>query len=159
MIELSGREYRLYDRYEKQVGSGFFPDAAEGFPDLSLPDGGHLAIHLDTNGWLIFETSEWGSLSIKAEPAEGLVSQRSQHLRVRPVVHSPSLQLDTVLEVEPARYVQGSTATLEPLQVVEVYRGPTMQADAPACANCGWIMTRSGTCYRCENCGSTSGCS
>jgi ribonucleoside-diphosphate reductase alpha chain len=39
------------------------------------------------------------------------------------------------------------------------YRGPRVQGDAPACANCGWIMTRSGTCYRCENCGSTSGCS
>ncbi|MCH7699194.1 MAG: vitamin B12-dependent ribonucleotide reductase [Chloroflexi bacterium] len=33
------------------------------------------------------------------------------------------------------------------------------QSDSPACANCGWIMIRSGTCYRCENCGSTSGCS
>jgi ribonucleoside-diphosphate reductase alpha chain len=33
------------------------------------------------------------------------------------------------------------------------------QSDAPACASCGWIMVRSGTCYRCENCGSTSGCS
>ena len=33
------------------------------------------------------------------------------------------------------------------------------QSDAPACANCGWIMIRSGTCYRCGNCGSTSGCS
>jgi ribonucleoside-diphosphate reductase alpha chain len=39
------------------------------------------------------------------------------------------------------------------------YVGPRVQADAPACASCGWIMTRSGTCYRCENCGSTSGCS
>ena len=39
------------------------------------------------------------------------------------------------------------------------YHGPRVQGDAPACANCGWIMTRSGTCYRCENCGSTSGCS
>jgi ribonucleoside-diphosphate reductase alpha chain len=39
------------------------------------------------------------------------------------------------------------------------YRGPRVQADASACANCGWIMSRSGTCYRCENCGSTSGCS
>jgi ribonucleoside-diphosphate reductase alpha chain len=37
--------------------------------------------------------------------------------------------------------------------------GHTSQEDAPACMNCGWIMTRSGTCYRCENCGSTSGCS
>ncbi|MBW2260732.1 MAG: vitamin B12-dependent ribonucleotide reductase [Deltaproteobacteria bacterium] len=33
------------------------------------------------------------------------------------------------------------------------------QADAPACADCGAIMTRSGACYKCENCGSTSGCS
>jgi ribonucleoside-diphosphate reductase alpha chain len=39
------------------------------------------------------------------------------------------------------------------------YKGPRVQADAPTCANCGWIMSRSGTCYRCENCGSTSGCS
>jgi ribonucleoside-diphosphate reductase alpha chain len=39
------------------------------------------------------------------------------------------------------------------------YRGPSVQTDAPACASCGWIMSRSGTCYRCENCGSTSGCS
>ncbi len=43
--------------------------------------------------------------------------------------------------------------------VVVAYKGPRVQADAPACASCGWIMTRSGTCYRCENCGSTSGCS
>ncbi len=39
------------------------------------------------------------------------------------------------------------------------YSGPRVQQDAPACANCGWIMSRAGTCYRCENCGSTSGCS
>ncbi len=31
--------------------------------------------------------------------------------------------------------------------------------DAPACKDCGAIMTRSGSCYRCGNCGSTSGCS
>jgi ribonucleoside-diphosphate reductase alpha chain len=33
------------------------------------------------------------------------------------------------------------------------------ESDAPPCMNCGWIMTRCGSCYRCENCGSTSGCS
>ena len=32
-------------------------------------------------------------------------------------------------------------------------------ADAPSCADCGSIMTRNGSCYKCENCGSTSGCS
>jgi ribonucleoside-diphosphate reductase alpha chain len=35
---------------------------------------------------------------------------------------------------------------------------PSGQTDAPPCANCGWIMTRCGTCYRCANCGTTSGC-
>jgi ribonucleoside-diphosphate reductase alpha chain len=45
--------------------------------------------------------------------------------------------------------------------VPAVYKAPRANghADAPACASCGWIMIRSGTCYRCENCGSTSGCS
>jgi len=33
------------------------------------------------------------------------------------------------------------------------------QSDAPACHYCGSIMTRNGSCYRCANCGSTSGCS
>ncbi|MEE2751226.1 MAG: vitamin B12-dependent ribonucleotide reductase [Myxococcota bacterium] len=35
----------------------------------------------------------------------------------------------------------------------------TTQADAPPCHVCGSIMVRSGTCYKCFNCGATSGCS
>jgi ribonucleoside-diphosphate reductase alpha chain len=31
--------------------------------------------------------------------------------------------------------------------------------DAPTCHVCGAIMTRNGSCYRCNECGSTSGCS
>jgi ribonucleoside-diphosphate reductase alpha chain len=40
--------------------------------------------------------------------------------------------------------------------------GPRPQAaidDAPSCSNCGMLMTRNGSCYKCENCGGTSGCS
>jgi ribonucleoside-diphosphate reductase alpha chain len=33
------------------------------------------------------------------------------------------------------------------------------QADAPSCHACGTIMVRSGSCYKCFNCGETSGCS
>ncbi|MGB5296783.1 MAG: vitamin B12-dependent ribonucleotide reductase [Thermoanaerobaculia bacterium] len=33
------------------------------------------------------------------------------------------------------------------------------QQDAPSCQECGSIMVRNGTCYKCLNCGSTSGCS
>ncbi len=33
------------------------------------------------------------------------------------------------------------------------------QQDAPSCHDCGSIMVRNGSCYKCLNCGSTSGCS
>ncbi|PYQ57290.1 MAG: hypothetical protein DMF58_18600, partial [Acidobacteria bacterium] len=33
------------------------------------------------------------------------------------------------------------------------------QQDAPSCSDCGSIMVRNGACYKCLNCGSTSGCS
>jgi ribonucleoside-diphosphate reductase alpha chain len=32
------------------------------------------------------------------------------------------------------------------------------QEDAPPCSTCGSIMVRSGACYKCTNCGTTSGC-
>ena len=31
--------------------------------------------------------------------------------------------------------------------------------DAPSCATCGTLMVPNGSCYKCVNCGSTSGCS
>ncbi|MEE8369338.1 MAG: vitamin B12-dependent ribonucleotide reductase [Dehalococcoidia bacterium] len=40
----------------------------------------------------------------------------------------------------------------------DIGEGHSTQSDAPPCANCGWIMIRCGTCYRCDNCGTTSGC-
>lgn len=35
----------------------------------------------------------------------------------------------------------------------------SMQGDAPACNTCGHITIRSGTCYKCLNCGNSLGCS
>jgi ribonucleoside-diphosphate reductase alpha chain len=32
------------------------------------------------------------------------------------------------------------------------------QEDAPPCSTCGSLMIRSGSCYKCANCGTTSGC-
>jgi ribonucleoside-diphosphate reductase alpha chain len=37
--------------------------------------------------------------------------------------------------------------------------GFSPQSDAPSCADCGAIMIRNGSCYKCINCGATSGCS
>ena len=33
------------------------------------------------------------------------------------------------------------------------------QGDAPSCSECGSLMVRNGACYKCHNCGATSGCS
>ena len=36
---------------------------------------------------------------------------------------------------------------------------PIAKDDAPTCSDCGSIMVRNGACYKCLNCGITSGCS
>ncbi|MEE9263094.1 MAG: vitamin B12-dependent ribonucleotide reductase [Vicinamibacteria bacterium] len=36
---------------------------------------------------------------------------------------------------------------------------PKLYEDAPPCSVCGSIMVRNGSCYKCLNCGNTSGCS
>lgn len=42
-------------------------------------------------------------------------------------------------------------------ELVEIQLG--LNADAPLCFSCGTKMRRAGSCYLCEGCGSTSGCS
>lgn len=37
--------------------------------------------------------------------------------------------------------------------------GSAKVADAPSCPTCGMLMVPNGSCYKCLNCGSTSGCS
>jgi ribonucleoside-diphosphate reductase alpha chain len=42
-------------------------------------------------------------------------------------------------------------------ELLEIQLG--LNADAPLCFSCGTKMRRAGSCYLCEGCGSTSGCS
>jgi len=55
----------------------------------------------------------------------------------------------------------GETTTLRPTEPDPQQQLPfaPVVADAPLCAECGSIMTRNGSCYKCGNCGGTSGCS
>ncbi len=57
---------------------------------------------------------------------------------------------------EPERAPQTLAAAVSSL-VEELGFSP--QSDAPSCADCGSIMIRNGSCYKCLNCGATSGCS
>jgi len=56
-------------------------------------------------------------------------------------------------EFEMPRY-QALDQNLEKEKQVSLY-----QSDAPPCSECGNIMVRNGACFKCLNCGSTSGCS
>ncbi|HUB33977.1 MAG TPA: vitamin B12-dependent ribonucleotide reductase [Bryobacteraceae bacterium] len=55
----------------------------------------------------------------------------------------------------------GETTVLRPTESEAQQNLPFSPAvaDAPLCAECGSIMTRNGSCYKCGNCGGTSGCS
>ena len=56
----------------------------------------------------------------------------------------------------------GETPNLRPTEAEPQQELPfraAALADAPLCAECGSLMTVNGSCYKCENCGSTSGCS
>ncbi len=45
------------------------------------------------------------------------------------------------------------------IHAADALAGMIDMGDAPSCSFCGAIMTRNGSCYRCGECGSTSGCS
>ncbi len=67
--------------------------------------------------------------------------------------------------VEPAAPRRASQKTLEakPLPAPAKANGANgpagKQTDAPPCPTCGSITVRNGACYKCMNCGSTTGCS
>ena len=73
---------------------------------------------------------------------------------------TPTSALPTVT---PRRSGNGSTRTPRMDSGSEIVRREQMvfraQADAPPCSECGAIMVRNGACYKCLNCGITSGCS
>jgi len=54
-----------------------------------------------------------------------------------------------------AEYAQKTNVSLDSVNAAS----KNMQGDAPACNTCGHITIRSGTCYKCLNCGNSMGCS
>jgi ribonucleoside-diphosphate reductase alpha chain len=61
--------------------------------------------------------------------------------------------------VHPVRTKQATTAKAEAGLDAMNAAAKSMQSDAPACNVCGHITVRSGTCYKCLNCGNSLGCS
>ena len=92
-----------------------------------------------TAGWLItaafsITTSPWPDIPRLEEAVP--IKTAATDLESRPV---------DLLPTEP-----------EPQQTLQFENN---SGDAPSCSECGGMMTRNGSCYKCENCGGTSGCS
>ncbi len=64
--------------------------------------------------------------------------------------HVPAPSLGTAQAI-----ATGSSANWAP----EPVKLTNAQEGAPTCSECGMLMVPNGACYKCENCGSTSGCS
>jgi ribonucleoside-diphosphate reductase alpha chain len=68
----------------------------------------------------------------------------------------PEVNGSLTQSAEPARAVStpqpAATTSATPYSTIQ------NQEDAPPCTTCGSIMIRSGACYKCSNCGNTSGC-
>jgi ribonucleoside-diphosphate reductase alpha chain len=62
------------------------------------------------------------------------------------------------LEVKAAASVQPPAAGSQSGAKGATFAAIQNQEDAPPCSTCGSIMVRSGACYKCTNCGTTSGC-
>ena len=74
------------------------------------------------------------------------------------IIHRDAEETDTTPAVEgPANAAQVLMSLgLDPISPTSTFQN---QADAPSCSECGSLMVRSGSCYKCHNCGATSGCS
>jgi len=75
--------------------------------------------------------------------------------KVETIQDAPSTGLDTAVDEKKVTSSPKPTGRATTHEHVVFQQ----QADAPPCHECGSIMVRSGACYKCSNCGSTSGCS
>jgi ribonucleoside-diphosphate reductase alpha chain len=85
--------------------------------------------------------------------ATKFLSPEAQHragVNLREPATTPEqLVLDVAALAEPAK---DTASAPKPFSTIQ------NQEDAPPCSTCGSIMVRSGACYKCSNCGTTSGC-
>jgi len=77
---------------------------------------------------------------------------------IRPFAYSEA-EMKSEASIVPAEAPAGSNLRLAIVADPLSQLSSELQADAPACDVCGSITVRSGTCYKCLNCGNSMGCS
>jgi len=106
-----------------------------------------LGIHSAEERQRHLETGSYESSEDEVD-VEGLAQSAPRAQELKAVATPPA-------EVEAAKPAPKQAHTSA--ELVEMQLG--IQADAPLCFSCGTKMQRAGSCYICEGCGSTSGCS
>jgi ribonucleoside-diphosphate reductase alpha chain len=159
--------------HEGYIHVGFYEDGTPGEIFIKMAkEGSTVSGLMDTVGVLTSMALQYGV------PLEVLVSKFS-HVRFEPsgFTKNPDIPMaksliDYLFRFLGSRFLSGEARAAvglvereEPvrvLQPVEPMRQPiafSPQADAPSCPDCGSLMVRNGACYKCLNCGATSGCS
>ncbi len=104
-----------------------------------------------------------GTLSdagIHYNPGQPLAPEQHQPARGMGATSAPEGGLLRELSAGPTPASASSKAEDRGLyHAADAMRSMYDMGDAPSCLTCGAIMVRSGSCYRCMSCGSTSGCS
>jgi len=73
-------------------------------------------------------------------------------------MHISAPQAITIPEVSGHKHHHSHSKAASGMEMVNAH-AKNMQSDAPSCNTCGHITIRSGTCYKCMNCGTSMGCS
>jgi len=115
---------------------------------LAFDERSELGIYTATERARYVETGKYLSEEDEADviESETLKNDASDDVRV----HEDGANQPALVPMAPVE--AHSTA-----EVLEKISG--MSVDAPLCLTCGTKMRRSGSCYICEGCGATSGCS
>src|SRR5690606_124118 len=90
---------------------------------------------------------------------------RHEQLHIKPKLNDEMSTVESSVnlaqnEIQPSLVSEEKkTSTGSVTSVSKAKNLPPSMGDAPACKSCGNITVRSGTCYTCLTCGTTSGCS
>jgi ribonucleoside-diphosphate reductase alpha chain len=132
--------------YEQRAELGIF-SAAERAAQLSGQDPASLGVEVDP-----VELAQSAAVENSTHPERALPSQAAATSAAPSSAQAAGNQPPATASMAVGQAGPHSTAEL-----IEFQQGRT--ADAPLCLTCGTKMRPAGSCYVCEGCGSTSGCS
>jgi len=101
----------------------------------------------------------WLDLRFLTGEQQNLFEDLRPHTHPHPVAAAPVTPPTIAASAQSSLYESGTPKGSKSGHASDALSEYVNLGDAPSCHMCGAIMTRNGSCYRCQSCGSTSGCS